>query len=1332
MAFDPIQILISAKDEASAAFARVRDAVSVVTDAIKSKLDLESSEVAMQRKKLDGAQAEQQALLQIATARGDEMAAAQAREALRNIEAQKLELVARAKSAEAAALEKTAAALREELAAAGPLTQQQQQRLQVAENAAKAMALEAQTARQSAQSVLALGQAQDQATASARAHAAAQERAAALAEAAKRASEEKAAAIKRTLEVERSEIELQSRHLEAARAVNQSALQAAKARGDEAAALQAANALRQNEADQLALLARAKRAEATAIQQAVAARREELAAIGPLTQAHASELRAAENQAESLRVQAAAADQAAGRARDMGAAVQQAGQQSQQSAQGVGVLGEAARAAGAAMAAAFTLREMVAAAAGMETLQAGLKAITGDSAKAAQELEFVRVVASRVGGDVLEVGRAYLGLAASTKGTAVEGQATRDVFEAVSNAMGKAGRSSAETSNALMALSQMASKGTVQAEELKGQLGEALPGALQAAAAGMGITVEEMNKLVESGSITANDIFPALTKGLNELYGQAGGAQTLAQEFANIKNAFSDMSARLGDSGGLNAFKVAAELAQMAILLFGEGLVAAGQKIGVLMGALATLDFSRVREEFASIEKASQTSILKAAQHNDTLRASLELLNPELGKTNGAAAAAAAGIAQAGSAAQAAGTQAAASAGDWTRLQVRYGKVLASVQESIALAQKSVAAREAEGKAAMDLATAFGTEGQQRAAAASTAQASAQALEQLAQARQTELDALNGQLIALEQEGAAGVKMDDARKKQLESLRTLIAERTQETQKARAQADASAVVAAKAAAEAQAHKDNGGRVRELGDAYAMAESKVLQLRAAQEQGRATAQQVAQAEREAGAALLLYRDALSDSIQATRADTALKRSAIGVRQSALQLAIAEKQTAYEIAKAQGDEAGAAQALLEIKRLEAKQAMLAAQAKRVEAEGALSLAEAKKAELASLGLLTPVKQAEIDASINSAQAMLNQAKAAEELAKKLERLAGLRGGGGGGGGAGETLQNVGDSADKAGDSLKGMGDKAEKAGQQTTAAAKEASQSADSLVSMWWRGENGASKYAQAVNKAMWETVRFHPQTEAGFAAMSAQANKMIETLEGIDAAQQKLQQSAQGSDAALADMRLRLLEIDGTEEEIAAAKMERERNAIAIEIKRLELEMERARVWKDRAQMDALNEEIAKQKELLNLLGQVEEKEKRKRNEETAKKKAQEEDRRKRDEEAAKQRAEDERQRSQGVAKQKAEENERKRSQDADKQKTSDRSEAYLGEDPGKSRSPTAPASSGGGLGTGGGASYVSNITIDGRRRTVGYADRESQMAGEALIRELATARGVAQ
>lgn len=1104
----------------------------------------------------------------------------------------------------------------------------------------------------------------------------------------------KTQAIKAGLQVEQSEIELRRQHLDATRAEQQALLQVAQAKGDEAAATRAGNALRQIEAEQLVLVARAKRAEAAAVQQAADARREELAAIGPLTQAQANELRAAENYARALRVEAAAADQAAARSRDLtnahksnAAATDQLGARVQGLSQ---LLGQMAGALGAA----FTFREMVTAAAQMEQLRSGLTAVTQDAAKAGEELEFVRSVANRIGADVAEVGKAFLGLAASTRGTAVEGEPTRQVFEGVATAMGKAGKSSADTANALLALSQMASKGVVQSEELRGQLGEALPGALNAAAKGLGITTAELMKLVEEGKITAEDLFPALAKGLNDLYGGASGAQTLSQEITNIKNAFTDMANRIGEEGGLDALKKGAEVAQTSIVLLEDALITTGKTIGVLTGALSTMDFSGVKQAFADIEAESRDKLLKAAQHNAVLRDYIGTVGNESLKT-------ALAQQQAGAVTTAAGAAAGAAAGDWIRLNNGYRLVLESVREQIAEAEKSVIARDAEGKAAVALAQAFGTEKEQRDAQAKATEANAQALAQVAQQRLTELTTLQAQLESLKAEGDAQGKLSEERKKQLVELEKLIALRKQETDKAIAQASASKIAAEHARAEALTHADNSARLAELTGAYLQAESKVLQLRAAREAGRATAQEVAKAEEEARRATLLYRDALSDSIQATRADTALKRSAIGVRQSALQLAIAEKQTAYEIAKAQGDEAGAAQALLEIKRLEAKQAMLAAQAKRVEAEGALSLAEAKKAELASLGLLTPVKQAEIDASINSAQAMLNQAKAAEELAKKLERLAGLRGGGGGGGGAGETLQNVGDSADKAGDSLKGMGDKAEKAGQQTTAAAKEASQSADSLVSMWWRGENGASKYAQAVNKAMWETVRFHPQTEAGFAAMSAQANKMIETLEGIDAAQQKLQQSAQGSDAALADMRMRLLEIDGTEEEIAAAKAERERNQITLELQRLQLEMERARVWKDNAKLAELDKEIAKQKEMLALLGQIEEKERAQRKRESDKQQAQEKER----------------------------------------TKSSTSSSAGPGATPpGAGPSTAPPASAPGaspdsspGVKPGAGSTvYVSNITIDGRRQSVGYADRQSQLNGDALIRSLAEAKRVAQ
>lgn len=55
-----------------------------------------------------------------------------------------------------------------------------------------------------------------------------------------------------------------------------------------------------------------------------------------------------------------------------------------------------------------------------------------------------------------------------------------------------------------------------------------------------------------------------------------------------------------------------------------------------------------------------------------------------------------------------------------------------------------------------------------------------------------------------------------------------------------------------------------------------------------------------------------------------------------------------------------------------------------------------------------------------------------------------------------------------------------------------------------------------------------------------------------------------------------------------------------------------------------------------------------------------------------------------------------------------------------------SRSPSS------GAGASSGASYVSNITIQGQPRTLKYADRQSQLDGDALIRELAEGKGVAQ
>ncbi len=121
----------------------------------------------------------------------------------------------------------------------------------------------------------------------------------------------------------------------------------------------------------------------------------------------------------------------------------------------------------------------------------------------------------------LNVDSSYKGfktLAASLKGTQLEGQSTRDIFEAVSIASTTMGLSADQSEGAFLALSQMASKGKVQAEELRGQLGERIPGALKIAADAMGVNQQQFNKMLDAGNVYAEDFLPKFAKQLKSTF----------------------------------------------------------------------------------------------------------------------------------------------------------------------------------------------------------------------------------------------------------------------------------------------------------------------------------------------------------------------------------------------------------------------------------------------------------------------------------------------------------------------------------------------------------------------------------------------------------------------------------------------------------------------------------------------------------------------------------------------------------------------------------------------------------------------------------------------
>jgi tape measure domain-containing protein len=187
-----------------------------------------------------------------------------------------------------------------------------------------------------------------------------------------------------------------------------------------------------------------------------------------------------------------------------------------------------------------------------DRINKAMTAATGSSAAARVELDFVRKTSEFLGLELASTAQQYAFLAAAARGTALEGQKTRDIFTGVATAASTLGLTAADTAGVLNAVQQMISKGVVSAEELRGQMGERLPGAFAAAARAMGLTTAQLGKQLELGNITADELLPKLAAELMKV-GNAAGAQGLSAEINRLNNAWTEAKIAIADTGVVSA-----------------------------------------------------------------------------------------------------------------------------------------------------------------------------------------------------------------------------------------------------------------------------------------------------------------------------------------------------------------------------------------------------------------------------------------------------------------------------------------------------------------------------------------------------------------------------------------------------------------------------------------------------------------------------------------------------------------------------------------------------------------------------------------------------------
>lgn len=125
-------------------------------------------------------------------------------------------------------------------------------------------------------------------------------------------------------------------------------------------------------------------------------------------------------------------------------------------------------------------------------------------------------------------------LAAAVAGSGGTIEQAKETFNNITAAIIATGGSTEQVNAALTAMSQVFSKGKATAEELRGQLGERLPGAFATFAASMGISTQELDKLLDSGKVTISDVLK-FVKLLGKQYGETADLMAKSSEQAGAR-----------------------------------------------------------------------------------------------------------------------------------------------------------------------------------------------------------------------------------------------------------------------------------------------------------------------------------------------------------------------------------------------------------------------------------------------------------------------------------------------------------------------------------------------------------------------------------------------------------------------------------------------------------------------------------------------------------------------------------------------------------------------------------------------------------------------------
>lgn len=226
-----------------------------------------------------------------------------------------------------------------------------------------------------------------------------------------------------------------------------------------------------------------------------------------------------------------------------------------------------------------------------KTIEAGVKRQSAQLASTAifgadtqQARMFAASFSHQIGQNYTDTMKQYSNFAAGAQPT-LGFQGTQEFYKNAAMFARIRGATDEDLKGIMVAFQQMASKGKIQAEELRGQLGDRLAGAVQLFADAIGKTPQELDKLMKDGKLLAQDVLPKVSEKMAELVKQAGGMNAVSKQTATSMG----QAKAMWDNTLVALFNGSSEgISQLSnsVAMFLQGSMGSAEALGLVIGNL--------------------------------------------------------------------------------------------------------------------------------------------------------------------------------------------------------------------------------------------------------------------------------------------------------------------------------------------------------------------------------------------------------------------------------------------------------------------------------------------------------------------------------------------------------------------------------------------------------------------------------------------------------------------------------------------------------------------------------------------------------------------------